>query len=229
MTSASSSFGIGGGLVSISSMIPISLARIFLWSAQASRTSASTRATSAASASRRSGSMTRSTSAWMKDSRWASAAPSGAMPVSVPCSSRCTATIGWTMRCSVRPCRLTSIETESTRNGMSSLTISMTVCVDCQPSPAEGLNTRTRAWPGSRLRAKFQCESAAPYMSAGERSSRSSGSTCLKYRATKRSRTSRSVPPARCPTRSSTSSTRVALAASPFIVIKASAPSSRSS
>jgi hypothetical protein len=32
-------------------------------------------------------------------------------------------------------------------------------------APPAGLNTRTRASPGSRLRAKFQCESAAPYMS----------------------------------------------------------------
>ena len=42
---------------------------------------------------------------------------------------------------------------------MSSLTISTIVCVDCQPcSSIVGLNTRTRACPGSRLRAKFQCD-----------------------------------------------------------------------
>ena len=46
---------------------------------------------------------------------------------------------------------------------MSSLTISMMVCVDCQPcSSIDGLNTRTRAKPGSRFPAKFQCERAAP-------------------------------------------------------------------
>ncbi len=46
---------------------------------------------------------------------------------------------------------------------MSSLTISMIVCVDCQPcSSIDGLKTRTRALPESRRRAKFQCESAAP-------------------------------------------------------------------
>ena len=42
------------------------------------------------------------------------------------------------------PWRFTSIVTESTRKGMSSLTISMTVCVDCQPcSSTLGLKTRT--------------------------------------------------------------------------------------
>ena len=42
---------------------------------------------------------------------------------------------------------------------MSSLTISMIVCVDCQPcSSIVGLKTRTRACPRSRLRAKFQCD-----------------------------------------------------------------------
>ena len=46
---------------------------------------------------------------------------------------------------------------------MSSLTISMIVCVDCQPcSSIVGLKTRTLGAPGSRLRAKFQCDSAAP-------------------------------------------------------------------
>ena len=70
---------------------------------------------------------------------------------------------GCTMRCSVTPCRFTSIVTVSTRKGMSSLTISTTVCFDCQPcSCTPGLNTRTRAVPGSRRRAKFQCDSAAP-------------------------------------------------------------------
>ncbi|MFO1413312.1 MAG: hypothetical protein U1F10_05265 [Burkholderiales bacterium] len=46
---------------------------------------------------------------------------------------------------------------------MSSFTISTIVCVDCQPcSSIVGLNARTRTWPGSRRRAKFQCDSAAP-------------------------------------------------------------------
>ena len=46
---------------------------------------------------------------------------------------------------------------------MSSLTISMTVCVDCQPcSSIVGLKTRTRAKPTSRFLAKFQWDKAAP-------------------------------------------------------------------
>ena len=62
----------------------------------------------------------------MKDSRRACGrGGSPAKPCSVPSASRCTATSGWTIRCSVRPWRLTSIVTESTRNGMSSLTISI--------------------------------------------------------------------------------------------------------
>ena len=103
----------------------------------------------------------------MNDSRRAPSPAAGATPVSVPSAARATVTIGWMMRCSVSPWRLTSIVTESTRNGMSSLTISTIVCVDCQPcSSIVGLNTRTFARPGSRLRAKFQCDSAAPYRSA---------------------------------------------------------------
>jgi hypothetical protein len=46
---------------------------------------------------------------------------------------------------------------------MSSFTISMTVWVDCQPCSATlGLKTRTFGTPGSRRRAKFHCDSAAP-------------------------------------------------------------------
>ena len=51
---------------------------------------------------------------------------------------------------------------------MSSLTISMIVCVDCQPcSSIVGLNTRTRGAARLAACAKFQCDSAAPYRSAG--------------------------------------------------------------
>ena len=110
----------------------------------------------------RAGSPIRSTSRCMNDSRLPAEESSGSTPISVP-SARFTRMIGWTMRCRVSPWRFTSIVTESTRNGMSSLTISMIVCVDCQPcSCTPGLNTRTRALPGSRLRAKFQWESTAP-------------------------------------------------------------------
>ena len=98
----------------------------------------------------------------MNDSRLPAGESSGSTPISVP-SVRFTRIIGWTIRWSVSPWRFTSIVTESTRNGMSSLTISMIVCVDCQPcSCTLGLKTRTRGLPASRLRAKFHCESAAP-------------------------------------------------------------------
>ncbi len=98
----------------------------------------------------------------MNDSRLPAGESSGSTPINVP-SARFTRMIGWTIRWSVSPWRFTSIVTESTRNGMSSLTISMIVCVDCQPcSWTLGLKTRTRGLPGSRFRAKFQWESAAP-------------------------------------------------------------------
>ena len=132
-------------------------------SVTAVRTSSSTCAMSAARRSSASVSTVRSTSMWMNDSSAGAVPSSGASDISVPSAARTTPTIGWMIRCSVRPCRLTSIATESTRNGMSSLTISTTVCRDCQPcSSSVGLKARTRARPGSRLRAKFQCDSAAP-------------------------------------------------------------------
>jgi hypothetical protein len=54
----------------------------------------------------------------------------GEAPQQASGSARRTAMTGCTMRCRVNPCRFTSIVTESTRNGMSSLTISTIVCVD---------------------------------------------------------------------------------------------------
>ena len=51
-----------------------------------------------------------------------------------PSSSRRTAMTGWMIRCTPKPPRFSSIVTESMRNGMSSVTISTAVCVDCQPS-----------------------------------------------------------------------------------------------
>ena len=56
-----------------------------------------------------------------------------AMPTIRWPASRCTRITGCMIRCIVSPWRFTSIVIESTRNGMSSLTISITVCVDCQP------------------------------------------------------------------------------------------------
>ena len=48
-------------------------------------------------------------------------------------------------------------------NGMSSETISITVCGDCHPCCSKsGLYTRTFASPGARCWARFQCATAAP-------------------------------------------------------------------
>ena len=46
---------------------------------------------------------------------------------------RRTRTTGWMIRWTPLPSRLSSMLTESTRKGMSSLTISTTVCVEVQP------------------------------------------------------------------------------------------------
>ncbi len=97
-------------------------------------------------------SVIRSTSTWMNDSRPRLLASRARGRSSVPSAARSTPRIGWMIRCSVRPWRLTSIVTESTRNGMSSLTISMIVCVDCQPcSSIVGLKTRTLGAPALAL------------------------------------------------------------------------------
>ena len=52
---------------------------------------------------------------------------------SLPALSRLTATTGWPSTCTPMPCSASAMVTESTRNGMSSLTICSTVCGDSQP------------------------------------------------------------------------------------------------
>ena len=62
-------------------------------------------------------------------------------PVSPPLALRVAATTGWRMRWITSPCAPTICDTESTRKGMSSLTICSTVCADSQPCfAAAGLN-----------------------------------------------------------------------------------------
>ena len=62
-----------------------------------------------------------------------------------------------------QPCRLSSMLTESTRNGMSSVTTSTTVWLDCQPCCSdEGVNSRMRGVPGWRFCASCQWATAAP-------------------------------------------------------------------
>ena len=69
------------------------------------------------------------------------------------------------------PSCASSAVTESTRNGMSSVTTSTTVCGDVQPcSSTVGVNTRTRAVPCGRFAASSRCEHAAPATSTGSRS-----------------------------------------------------------
>ncbi len=77
-----------------------------------------------------------------------------------------------------RSWRASSAVTESTRNGMSSVTISITLCPAVQPvSLAGGVSTRTLSWPGTRCCASSRWETAAEIRSAAERPSSSSGGT----------------------------------------------------
>ena len=59
--------------------------------------------------------------------------PIRAPPRAVPSASRRTGTTGWMVMWIKSPSRLSAMLTESTRNGMSSVTTSTTVWVDCQP------------------------------------------------------------------------------------------------
>ena len=61
----------------------------------------------------------------MKDSEWAFSSFGDATETIRPLLSRFTEMIGWTVMCTDMLWRLMQLETESTRNGMSSLTISM--------------------------------------------------------------------------------------------------------
>ena len=54
-----------------------------------------------------------------------------------PSASRRTESTGWMIRWTPQPRRFSSMLTESMRNGMSSVTISTAVCVDCQPCVLE--------------------------------------------------------------------------------------------
>ena len=85
---------------------------------------------------------------------------------------RTTDSWGWTTRWIERPSWPSSAETESTRNGMSSVTTSTTVCPEAQPcSSTVGVKTRTRAVPCGRFAASSRWEYAAPATSTGSRPS----------------------------------------------------------
>ena len=134
----------------------------------------------------------RSTSMCISDSR---VPPSAVAPPTsssrCPCASRRTVTIGCAMKCSVSPFRCTSICSESTRNGMSSLTICTTVCGECQPcSSTIGLKTRTFGSPVLRTCANCHSDRTAPNRSSTSRSATSSASRPSRYGCAKRSKPS---------------------------------------
>nr|WP_169054979.1 hypothetical protein [Azospirillum sp. TSA2s] len=109
--------------------------RIGVQSSTAARTSASTRSIPSRRRAWAAGSDSGSIEQCMKDS---SRAPSFSSPGSRsstmrPSASRTTRVTGWMMRWTVTPCRFSSAVTESTRKGMSSLTISTTERSVCQP------------------------------------------------------------------------------------------------
>ena len=99
-------------------------------SSTAARTSPSTRQRPARSRSSSSGPAWRSISTWISDSGCPSSAPTSS---SRPSSSRRMRMIGRITRWIALPLRVTSIETESTRKGMSSTTVSTTVCARLPP------------------------------------------------------------------------------------------------
>ncbi len=77
-----------------------------------------------------------------------SVAPRSRISSSSPVASRRTSISGCTTMWTVRPMRVSSAVTESTRKGMSSVTIWTTVCPLAQPcSSNSGLNTSTLAVP----------------------------------------------------------------------------------
>ena len=94
--------------------------------------------------------------------------------------SRSTVNWGWMTAWTLWPSRLSSMVTESTRKGMSSVTTSTTERPDAdQPESAiVGDSTRTCAVPCGRDSASSWWEARAPNRSSGERSATSSGATC---------------------------------------------------
>ncbi len=94
--------------------------------------------------------------------------------------SRVTSNCGWMTTCTLCSSRASSMVTESTRNGMSSVTTSTTECpaADQPASARPGVTTRTAEVPCGRVCASRWWEASAPYRSSGLRSTRSSAATC---------------------------------------------------
>ena len=133
-----------GRFCSSSCAISVHLPRIFGQSSTTSRTSDSTRRRLAAISSRSCGSLSRSISRCIHDSRItpnsgaaavdARVGSPGRAPPRAPAALRRTSMSGCTTMWTVRPMRRSSAVTESTRKGMSSVTI-WTTCVPARPAP----------------------------------------------------------------------------------------------
>jgi len=108
---------------------------------------------------------------------------------SCPLESRRVAIIGGMIRCSVSPQWFTAIVTESTRTACRRVTISTTVCVDCQPcsSTAGFEHAELRQCRARDAARSSNARALAVQVLRQMRSARSSGSTWRKYSRTKRS------------------------------------------
>ena len=121
----------------------VARARICGQSTTATRTSSSTARIRALTSARRAGSVTRSTSMRCQDSACARMSCS-ASPVRRPRPSRWAYSTGCTIMWIESPLAFSTIVSESTRNGMSSVMTSTTVRGQVQPSRSRsGLPTRT--------------------------------------------------------------------------------------
>ncbi len=88
---------------------------------------------------------------WVSGTCARSSRPTESTSSSFPVRSRRTTICGWITAWMPRPLRESSLVTESTRNGMSSVTTSTTECVHDQPfSSIDGEYTRTFAVPCGR-------------------------------------------------------------------------------
>jgi hypothetical protein len=173
-------------------------------SSTAARTSSSTRCRDDVSAAISAWSVSRSISMCIQDSTRASAGRDGSVSPAatmdddvsrissrLPSSSLRTTNTGWITRWIPRPWRVSSAVTESTRKGMSSLTISTTVWPVLQPcSSTVGRYTRTLAVRSARRAASWWWHTPQPAMSAGSQARRSSSATSRKYRDRKSRRSS---------------------------------------
>ena len=153
MASAISSGGSGGGLVLSATTASWMRSIMRRQSCTQTRTSASTFSIAAISSARRAASSMRSIWMWMKLSRCVAPADAPAPnAVSRPAGSRATVKMGCTTRRISTPCSASSPMTESSRNGMSSLTISSTeICLSrSPPATAPGDASRSLGAPAWR-------------------------------------------------------------------------------